>query len=506
MSDRVFYSIPSDTGLLNTSADSGVARGEQTPNYIGYVEDIILDHLHPDYSRYDGSNVGNLRARIIGINQGASINTLDWVRPLNTSIQEYPLLGEMVQIFKINGDFFYTKSISLANRIQENAMLNLGRVLEGKTITEVVRDQDYISSLKHSFGNYFKPDSRVRKLKHFEGDVIFQGRMGQSIRFGSSQIDPSSDSLAPNIILRAGQGKGVENSFVSIDAIFGLTIEDINKDPSSIWMTSDQTVPFIPSTVSAGSFVRSIKNPPQSYNGANIILNSDRVVINSKDTSVLLFANESIHLNSFSDTTIDTDNNVLITANLNIENRSGQSITHRADNNYSIFSGNNLTSTVLNSSSFISNKIFIGSLDEKQEPVVGGTSLSIFLARLILALVGNPTDISTTGQNGNNNDLGKIPPLNVTPGIHQSTHVITPMGPGLLSPVVFNALVSLYNELKQDQNDIGFSAAPFNSRDNFTILNNVDPELQNNNFVDGEQMVVDKNSWNLSDNKTYKVV
>ena len=513
MSDRVFYSIPSDTGLLNTSADSGVARGDQSSLYIGYVEDIILDHLHPDYSRYDGNNRGSIKARIIGINQRASIEALDWVRPLDSTIQEYPLIGEMVQIFKIVGDFFYSPKIPFGSAVQQNAFLNLGKALEGRTLSDAIREDGELSGNKHQFGNYFKPDSRVRPLIHFEGDVVFQGRMGQSIRFGSSRMNPVSpeeESLAPNIILRAGQGKNVENEYVTINTPFGLTLESINKDPSSIWMTSDQKVNFLPTTRNAGSFFRSLENQPQHFDGASIIANSDRVVVQAKDTHVLIMANDEIYLNSFGNTAIDTDNSILFTANKNIVSRSGNNIRNRADNDILFNAGNNLTSIVTEKTSFISNKIFIGSVEEDREPLVGGTSLSIFLARLILALVGKPLDVTSTGMDGDENTTPELP-TSFPPGIHQTAHIITPMGPGLLNPTILTELAVLYNELVktndgQQKTKLDFSGAPFNSRDNFVLLNGETPEIVKNDFKEGEQTVVDKNEWYMNDSWYYKVV
>ena len=254
MSDRVIYRRPTGD-LLATTGGQDAARGEQNPIYEGLVVDVIVDHTHPKYSKVDGYNVGAIKVRIFDVNQTLDESLLPWADPFDFTVHELPLIGELVTLFKIRGNFFYTKKVPLAHRVQEDGMLKLNAALDKRgirTVSQALPSGEETTIDKHQFGKYFKPDSRVRQLKHFEGDTIIQGRMGNTIRFGSSRMDPSSDSLAPNIILRAGQGKNLEKEEITIDSVFGLIMEDINKDASSIWVVSDQVVPFKPATIVAG--------------------------------------------------------------------------------------------------------------------------------------------------------------------------------------------------------------------------------------------------------------
>jgi hypothetical protein len=487
--DRIFYRPqPADNLALTGTTDT--LSPIQQPFFEAIVVDVIVDHTHPEYGE-DGFNVGMAQVRILSINHGVDESKLPWVDPLDFTVKQLPLIGELVVVYDIQGNKYYSRQVPVAHRVTENAMLNLNRRLNNpqkNTVSSTLIANQEFTLTKHKFGTYFKPDSRVRPLKHFEGDTIIEGRMGHSIRFGSSRVDPSSDGMAPSLILRTGQAKDI---IATKNSLFGLTLEDINNDASSIWMVADQTVPFVPSTSKAGSFVRSVTNPPQKFDKAQVIINTDRLTLNAKKTHIMLFANEGIHLNSFKDTTVDTDANILFTANQEINLRSNGNIESTTDEDFTITAGNDVVTLAMEKTAFLSKKIYLGTSQNDEEPMVGGTSLSKFLARLIHALINGQT------QN---------PPTLFTPGINQTTHVITPTGPGLLAPAVVSALKILYDELTpqnpgQENSTLNFSGAPFNSQANFLMLQNEEPEMAKNEFKEGQQNIVEPNEWILS--KTY---
>ena len=96
----------------------------------------------------------------------------------------------------------------------------------------------------------------------FAGDVINQGRWGNSIRFGSTArslgLNNWSDSGKngdPITILRNGQPKdSTPKGWVPIT-------EDINKDLASLYLTSTQQIPL---SLSCENFL-SYETPPESY-------------------------------------------------------------------------------------------------------------------------------------------------------------------------------------------------------------------------------------------------
>ena len=85
----------------------------------------------------------------------------------------------------------------------------------------------------------------------------------------------------------------------------GLIVEDINTDASSIYLTSTQLIPIEASSTNYLSYY----SPPiatNKYDGEQIILNSGRLLLNSKSDSILLSSNNSINLNSINNVNIDS--------------------------------------------------------------------------------------------------------------------------------------------------------------------------------------------------------
>jgi hypothetical protein len=507
---------PVGTGLLSTGTTGGSATTHFEKIYEGIVEDVILDSTHDEYSLENGKNVGTIKVRIFEDTLYSDSTLLDYAHPMNRSMFEIPLIGELVILYKIKNTFFYMKKVSWSHRLSEDAYLSSKNELDNRSANilnlRMVNGEENTSALDN-FGNYFIPDSRVRQLQHFEGDLILQGRMGNSIRFGSSKMDPRSEGLAPNIILRAGQAKGVEENSASMDTIFGVILEDINHDASSIWMTSDQRLPFEPTTLQAGSFYRSIFNPINIFDKASITVNSDRVVLNSKKTHIMLFSNEEIYLNSVKRAAIDTDDSIFLTANIDINNMSSRDINSVADKDITLKAGDDVLILGRTKISLTSNKIHIGGIENTAEPLVGGTSLALFLGRLIQVLMGTgivapQIPYQALGLPGP--ILTVIPPL-PTPGPANFAHVITPMGPGLLNPAILTGLLTLYTELALPNPGarlpLPFTGAVFSSYDNFVALANQDPSLgiELNEFREGAQIETENNDWNLSD-RYYRVV
>jgi hypothetical protein len=509
--DRITTNRQSATVLSSTGQNNN-ARFVAEPLYEGYVEDAILDNQNNQQAP-DGYNVGSIKVRIFTTTNGLNSSLLDWAHPMESTIQEIPVYGELVTLHKIRGSFFYSRKVPIGRRIQENGMLNLGKVLANKASTaNPITSKKETTAEGHKFGKYFKPDSRVRPLKHFEGDVLFQGRMGHSIRFGSSKSDLTSEGLAPNIILRAGQGKDIENTAASSKEVFGYILEDINKDASSIWMTSDQVLNFRPSTQDAGSHHRSALTAPILYDGAQIVANSDRIILNAKKTHILMYASEGIHMHSISDATIDTDSNILLTANLNVSFKSNMNINNTADEDFIVNAGSDILFMSLDKNSTIANKIYMGSAANDREPMVGGYNLSIFLARLINVLMGEPSrglvpQSITAALGAPYNPAFTSAP--VVPGSSTVAHVITAMGPGVLSPAITAGLAQLASELffpnVGARIPLSYSGAPFNSQDNFVMISNEQPTIVKNEFDDGDIIKTENNKWNLTDSY-YKIL
>ena len=92
-------------------------------------------------------------------------------------------------------------------------------------------------------------------------------------------------------------------------------------------------------------------------------------------------------------------------------------------------------------------------------------------------------------------------PRTIIPAIATTKHVITPAGPGILSPDIVKGLITLYNELATGT----FKKSPFNSEDNFVMLQNELPEIELNDFKSGNQEYEEPTQW-VYDDSYYDVI
>ena len=112
-----------------------------------------------------------------------------------------------------------------------------------------------------SLGKTFQENGRIKNLYPNEGDLIIEGRFGNSIRFGSTAKQPESNKEVqspwstegqnglPITIIRNGQSKA--------DLDFNNwypTYEDIQNDDSSIYMASGQVIPVRLGSTNFASF------------------------------------------------------------------------------------------------------------------------------------------------------------------------------------------------------------------------------------------------------------
>ena len=85
------------------------------------VLDVILNEEHPDYGQ-TGFNVGTIRFKYMDF--GAHRDSMEmgfYAYPLEVTVQEYPLIGEIVLIQKIRGNHFYSRRMNVNKKLQLNA-------------------------------------------------------------------------------------------------------------------------------------------------------------------------------------------------------------------------------------------------------------------------------------------------------------------------------------------------------------------------------------------------
>ena len=131
----------------------------------------------------------------------------------------------------------------------------------------------------------------IHKLKLYEGDEVIESRFGQSLRFSAYNNDKKT--FSPTVIIRNG-----ENAVSKKNEINSVTEEDINKDGSSIALTSNEyQLAFVPGTLdekNASDFQTkptAFKEYPSKLIGDQLLLSSGRLIFSARNAEMIFYSN-----------------------------------------------------------------------------------------------------------------------------------------------------------------------------------------------------------------------
>ena len=296
----------------------------ETPDTVQFYElepavvfDVIQDENHPIFKdggqqpkvvetewpigynnpeKPDYSYIGRIKARAVNSQLQTPWSEIDWLTPIDSTIKEWPLINEMVVVVKYLDGWYYHRKINTRNFMNnsgdyrwERRYGQSGPITKTKTpALKGARNASNINqecnSIPSFLGRYFKANTEVRPLRHYEGDTIIESRFGSSVRFGCYEDNPTfdigtsegdgkdySDNLGnPMILIRNRQRplKPPTDDDVSNERILQHTIlEDINNDGSSIQITSGKTISKFKHTLGGSSGSSGSSSPPKKKGG-----------------------------------------------------------------------------------------------------------------------------------------------------------------------------------------------------------------------------------------------
>jgi len=235
-----------------------------------------------------------------------SNNTLVEVFPIDVNIKRIPILGEQIivvtsQTADSNSKSkqkrkYYLHIVPIQTNLHNNSLPTANSTYSSNNggdygATSAGNPNSSGGESDEDLGKGFVERTDVGSLQPFLGDVLIEGRFGHSLRFGYSPTEaestkqPSWESSKvedPITILSNGRVNGGQyNKFI---------IEDVNDDKSSIWLTSSQKLKLKPSQKNIGVGVK----PQSSFNQASAVINSDRIVLNSKTDYIILSSAKSV--------------------------------------------------------------------------------------------------------------------------------------------------------------------------------------------------------------------
>lgn len=299
------------------------------------VKDIILDQNHPKFEEYyEWNGIGTIFFDDIKIAGASNLSAqIPSAKPYFSNIKFYPLKGEIVSvILSINPEkglddkfiysLYYLPPSNIWNSPHHNVSkdeTSLSSITKGKNYQEVsggMINRDQKNSNLFLFGDTFKEKSNILPLYFYEGDHILEGRWGNSIRLGSTVKKPSFPNEWSNSNEEGDPITIITNTILGEKSNFSPRLENVNEDFSSIYLTSTQKIPFIPSSFETNSFGPKDNSPshPREYQKSQIILNSGRLILNSKEGGVLISSPNIIHLSAGDSIHFDSNDKIVLSS------------------------------------------------------------------------------------------------------------------------------------------------------------------------------------------------
>jgi hypothetical protein len=258
-------------------------------------------------------------------------------KPLNTSILRIPIKGEVVLLIKApssyssgtksNSDNYYFDIVSLQSSIHHNALptISARKVQSGPASGDSNKYNETNSGNtkkqeEPKIDENFSENPTVKPLQPYIGDVIIEGRYGNSIRFtttpksGKFVVAPKwsggPDSAPITIFRNSKQGLDTQkiNDYIT---------EDFTNNENIMVMASGQNIEFEP----ASGVVTAIQSKGiTSWKDENwgttpqTLISSGRLVFNSNQKEIIAFAKNGIGLSSETNIAIDAKDAVEINA------------------------------------------------------------------------------------------------------------------------------------------------------------------------------------------------
>jgi hypothetical protein len=323
------YSSLNQNQNSNLFSANGGNASSQNSIFSVRVISIVLDENHPRFKELGGWNALGAIEYDIASNPNYSSYVYPVAYPLFPNLKNFPLINEVVlalpafssavELYEDNINIlggesktYYVNSISVWNHPHHNGYsfkISQAPPSQNKSYNQVEAGSTSNVSNTSSIiflGKTFNERANIHPILPFEGDIIYEGRWGNSIRLGSTVKNrPNNWSSTgsngdPITIIRNGQGNQTNDGSIPI-------IENINNDDTSIYLTSTQSVPIEVSSTSYVSYISgSTPISPSKYAGSQIILSSGRLVFNTYEDHLLLTSAKSINLNSLESVNIDT--------------------------------------------------------------------------------------------------------------------------------------------------------------------------------------------------------
>jgi len=211
--------------------------------------------------------------------------------PANTNIKQIPLVGEHVLLFKTTNQessakkwrdiWYYFPVVGIKAAINENRILGIAEKLSDIDVSERLTKETFKSK-------------EISPLQQYEGDLLIEGRWGNSIRFSNTFSTNKNYTVDkpwigdtegdPIIMISNGRKNFAKKQFV---------VENIQDDGASLYLTSTQRIPTFKLN---NELYQAISSAEFAY--PQLIGTADRITLKAKSDHIILDSQIGIEINS----------------------------------------------------------------------------------------------------------------------------------------------------------------------------------------------------------------
>lgn len=260
--------------------------------------------------------------------------TMQVAIPLNYNFVRIPIVGEIVLCLRAPGSYatgikqsttlYYLDIVSLQSSVHHNGLPTISsKKIQKQTSDSSTYEESSTGNTNTenpaSIDPNFTEISTAKPLQHYVGDVIMEGRYGQSIRFsttpksGDFTVVPKFSGVSGNpITIFRNTTQGIDTKRIN-----DFVTETFTNEENVLVLASGQNLEFEQaSKVLSSAQSKGITSWQDENWGTTpqALLSSGRIVFNSTQKEIIGFAKNGIALSSETVLTLDAKDNVSINA------------------------------------------------------------------------------------------------------------------------------------------------------------------------------------------------
>lgn len=263
-----------------------------------------------------GNNLYSVKARIVGSDFS---NRVISAAPIDYNHVKIPIVGELVLIVmapsstanKVTKDlkYYYLNTIAVHSNYHHNALPSVSQPPSESPLNKLSYQDVFTSgvtrldkSSQPKIDETFPERNKIIPLQLYSGDILLDGRFGNSIRFTSTPSPNLNAEKTPSW----GAGTSIPGdplTIISNSRKAGnttLSTESPNTDDSSIWLSSGQSLVFTPASTKLNLFYNNKSDGflKDSNSKKQIIISANRININAREDNLNIFSKKNIGISS----------------------------------------------------------------------------------------------------------------------------------------------------------------------------------------------------------------